>query len=188
MRNFHKLCEGVPVFSALHQIQKAPQLWGQNNFRTSYENTPHVDVDDIWIRFSALEKCYDPKVIGEVIEDQAPVWYPAKHVLTEIKTLVLNLGRVVDAYEVGRVLVTRIKPGGRILPHADTDGAYVNAGDIARYHIVLQGLPGSIFRCGEEQVQMLTGEVWWFKADEVHEVLNSSADDRIHLIADFRCW
>lgn len=195
MRNFQKIAENVPVTNALHQLLRlGGPLWNEHKFRTTYEGTPHIDVDDIWLRFSSLEACYGPApdseklVVGEVIEDTKPIWYPAAKILTETKNLVLNLGRAVDAYELGRLLITRIKPGGRILPHSDTDGAYVKQGDIARYHTVLSGRPGSIFRCGDEQVAMLSGEVYWFDASKEHEVLNGSDTDRIHLIADYRCW
>lgn len=190
MRNFQKIAEGLPVAGLLHQVQKNQHLFNENKFRTTYEGTPHVDVDDIWLRFSALERCYPASgsLTNEVMEDNEPIWFPAAAVLTEAKGLVLNLARAVDSYKLGRVLITRIKPGGRILPHADVDGAYVHAPGIARYHTVLQGAPGSQFRCGEERVQMLTGEVWWFDAGKEHEVLNSSEMDRIHLISDYQCW
>jgi hypothetical protein len=55
-----------------------------------------------------------------------------------------------------------------------------------RFHVVLQGLPGSLYHCGDEVVQMRTGTVWWFQHREVHSVENNSADDRIHLLVDFR--
>lgn len=61
-------------------------------------------------------------------------------------------------------------------------------GDIARYHLVVQGLPGSMYRCGEEEVCMQTGETWWFNAHLEHEIRNGSADDRIHLMCDLRKW
>lgn len=193
MRNFYRLAENVPMLTLQHQLAKAKHLWNENKFRTTYQGTPHVDVDDIWVRFSSLEKCY-PKDAGEegltneVMEDTGAVWYPAKEALSEIRDLSLNIGRLVNGYSLERVLITRIKPGGQILPHADTGGAYVQLPDISRYHAVIQGAPGSWFRCGQEKVQMLTGEVWWFDAGEEHEVLNSSEMDRIHLIVDWRCW
>ena len=55
-----------------------------------------------------------------------------------------------------------------------------------RFHVVLQGLPGSLYRCGDEEVQMLSGQVWWFQHREIHEVLNNSADARLHLLVDMR--
>ena len=35
-------------------------------------------------------------------------------------------------------------------------------------------------------VNMLTGEIWWFNNQAEHEIINNSADDRIHLIVDIR--
>ena len=93
-----------------------------------------------------------------------------------------------SAYELGRVLITRIPPGGQILPHRDDAGEYVNMRDIARYHVVIQGLPGSLYHCGNETVNMRTGQIWWFNAKLDHAVINESADDRIHLLCDVRTW
>jgi len=53
---------------------------------------------------------------------------------------------------------------------------------------VLQGLPGSLYKCGDETVEMLTGEIWWFDAHSTHEVLNNSAGDRVHLLVDVRIY
>lgn len=172
-----------------HQLMRNKQLWNENRFRTEFPNTPHVDVDDIWLRFSDVEKCTTTTV---VIGDDKPVWYPAAQVLYEARPLIRGLMHQVNAYELGRVLISRIPPGGRILPHRDDAGEYVLTPDIARYHVVLQGLPGSLFVCGEgddqETVCMETGEVWWFDARSCHQVVNNSADDRIHLLVDVRSW
>jgi len=185
LRNFDKIMDGVNVGPLAHALVRNPDLWNKNTFRTSFENTPHKDVDDIWLRFS------DPshlEAIEKVINDAGSVWYPAKEALPEARPIINGLMSQVRAYQLERVLITRIPPGGVILPHADNHGDYVHAGDIARYHVVIQGLPGSMFRCGEETVCMRTGEVWWFNAHVEHEVANHSADDRIHLLVDVRTW
>lgn len=188
MRNFHRIAAGMNFNLLLHEIQRHPELWNENKFRTTYENTPHADVDDIWLRYSSLERCYAEDSTGEVQNDTNVEWFQAKELLPQARPIVLTLMATVGAYSLLRLLVTRIKPGGRILPHADTDGTYVQLNDIARYHCIAQGLPGSKFRCGNEVAEMLTGEIWWFNAALEHEVLNESPDDRIHLIADVRLW
>lgn len=185
MRNFHKIATNVNTLPLLHAVQRHPELWNVNKFRTSFPNTPHSEVDDIWLRFSDPETC---TTIGNVIGDDRPIWHSAAEILTQARPLVLDLMRAVDAYDLGRLLVTRLAPGGRILRHADKDGDYVQALDRARYHVVLQGLPGSLYVCGNETVCMQTGEVWWFNAHEEHEVVNNSEDDRIHLLVDVRTW
>jgi len=120
--------------------------------------------------------------------DGASVWHPAAAELPQTKPLILNLMRFAEAYELNRVVITRLAPGRRILPHADDQGAYVHDPHRQRVHVVLQGLPGSLYRTGDETVQMLTGEVWWFNPLLEHEVQNNSADDRIHMLVDMRCW
>lgn len=188
MRNFQLIGRGLDMTALHHALIRQPELWNQNQYRTKYEGTPHVDVDDIWLRYSAPEKTGDLANHGPVQNDQGPIWYPAAQKLPEAKPLILNLMAYLGAYELGRVVISRIPPGGRILPHADVHGDYVHIQDGARYHIVVQGLPGSIFRCGDEEVNMQTGETWWFNYAETHEVINNSSDSRIHLMADVRLW
>ena len=81
-------------------------------------------------------------------------------------------------------MLNKIRPGGRIFPHADTP---VHATYWDRFHYVVQSSPGVMFRVGEEKVNMQTGEAWWFQNLVEHEVVNNSAEDRIHLVIDIRC-
>lgn len=194
MRYFDNVLTGVNVAPLRHQLSRHPKLWNADRFRTTYPGTAHTDVDDILIRFSDTGKAgKDTIVMGDGHE---VIWHPAAAVLTEVKPLVMGLMALVNGYSLERCLISRVPPGGRILRHKDAEGHYVNQGSIARYHIVVQGLPGSLFRCGpspddreqDEVVCMGTGEVWSFDAHSYHEVLNNSADDRIHLMADVRIW
>lgn len=186
MKNFQKIAAGVDVLPLLHAVQRAPDLWNQNKWRTTYKGTPHVDVDDIWIRYAPPQATGDTNDVNPVVQDTHPVWYAAFNQLPQVRPLIFDLMRRVEAYELGRVLITKIKPGGQILPHSDAVGAYTDQEDGGRYHIVLQGLPGSLFNAGDETVCMQTGEVWWFNHLAVHSVVNNSADDRIHLLVDTR--
>lgn len=185
MRYFYKLAEGYPVWPVLHELARKSHLWNANTFRTSFPNTPHVDVDDILLHFSDTSVC---STTGAVIGDTRPIWHPAMSELQSVKPLVMALISQTGGYSLERLLISRVRPGGKILAHADKDGDYVQQTDIARYHVVLQGLPGSLFHCGNETVCMRTGEVWWFNAHEQHAVENNSTDDRIHLLVDLRTW
>ena len=185
MRHFQRIgdIDPMPLMLAL---QQQPGLWNAHRYRTTYRNTPHGEVDDILLRFAAPERTTDPADLMPVQEDVAPVAYPAWTALPAARPLVFDLMRRVEAVTLGRVIISRLKPGGRILPHADTDGAYVERDDGMRFHIALQGLPGSLYHCGGETVCMQTGSVWWFQHREVHAIENNSADDRIHLLVDVR--
>lgn len=179
MKNFQRLAFNLDVGPILHALQLQPDLWNENPLRQTFEGSPHAAVDDIWLRFG------EPRdTIKEVGDDLEAVSFPAWHRLPQVRPLIYDLMRRVEAERLGRAIITRLAPGGRIDPHADVLGAY--ASYYSRYHIVLQGLPGAIFQSGDEAVQMRSGEVWWFNAAPVHAVFNNSADDRIHLLVDLK--
>ncbi len=185
MRNFQLIAGGVDVLPLLHAVQRSEHLFNVHRFRTTFANTPHGDVDDILLRFS------DPSIAKDgdtaaVMADGNCVWHPAAAALPQVRPILLDLMRRVEAYGLDRVVITRLRPGGRIKPHADNEGAYTADPERARYHIVLQGLPGSLYHADRETVCMRSGEVWWFEARVIHEVENNSSDDRIHLLADMR--
>lgn len=186
MKFFTRIASGVDVMPLVMAIQTRQHLFNQHNFRTTYTGTPHGDIDDVILRFSAPEKTVDPDHLADVLEDIEPVFYPAWGELPQVRPIVFDLMRRMEAFSLGRVIITRLRTGGRIAPHADTDGDYVARDDGMRFHVVLQGLPGSLYHCGDETVQMLSGEVWWFQHREVHSVENNSADARLHLLVDLR--
>jgi hypothetical protein len=182
MRNFLRLAHGLDTRQHLLELARAPELWNQHRLRTGVPGSVNSEVDDILIRFPAAD--------SEVsrAEDLSCCWYPALAALPSLQSVILDLGRKFQAYALDRVVISRLAPGKRIFPHADDYGAYGTDPERQRFHLVLQGLPGSIYRCGEETVTMLTGEVWWFNSRVEHEVLNNSSDDRLHLMTDFRTW
>lgn len=186
MRNFLKIVDGVDVLPLVHSLQRHPDLWNEDRCRTTFENSPHAQVDDILLRFEAFDPAA-PDLEAEL--ERAPrTFRHAWDVLPEARPIIAGLMVRVGAYELARVVITRLAPGGQILPHADTRGSYANLPDIARYHVVLQGLPGSLFHCGGEDVCMETGQVYWFNAHEIHACINNSIDDRIHMLVDVRLF
>lgn len=165
----------VPLQVAL---STRPHLWNQNTLRTAHAGTAHAEVDDIWLRFNRLQ--------GDglsVVNDLDCYNYPAFFELPQARALVSGLMARVEGERLGRCLVTRLKPGAVITPHVD-QGSPATYYD--RFHIVVKSTPGCLFRSGDEQVHMQTGEIWWFDNCQEHEVLNYSADDRIHVVVDIR--
>lgn len=180
MRHFVQIAANVDVLPMLFALHRNPDLWNGERFRTTYPNTPHSQADDILLRFSDPSVC---NTVSTVIGDDKPIWHPAASLLPW-QPIALDLMRRIGAYQLDRLMITRLKPGARIAPHADDEGEYVNAPHRARFHVVLQGLPGSLYHNADEVVCMKTGEVWTFNPLLVHSIENNSADDRIHLIAD----
>lgn len=164
----------------LHTIIRKPELWDQDKCRTTFKDTPHGEANDILLRFSQTDKDHLDKV-GDELEAVD------RDVMKEIpgaKMLATNILQLVNGTRLGRVVITRLEPGKKILAHADVMGDYSKY--YSRYHVVLQGLPGSLFNCGDETVNMLTGQVWWFDASSEHSVSNNSKDDRVHMMVDVR--
>lgn len=173
MRYFYMLTEGINVQPIMNSLMRHHELWNADETRTTFEGTPHADVDDILLRFGSPD--------GDDLEATDT---DAMHQLQGAKQMALDILKLVNGSRLGRVVITRTEPGKKILPHKDTLGKY--AGYYTRYHVVLQGLPGSLFTCGDETVQMLTGSLWWFDAAAEHSVVNNSQDDRLHLLIDVR--
>lgn len=178
MRNFLQIAGGLDVTSTLLALSLAPDLWNENDLRTKHPGTVHAEADDIWLLFNRI-----PDNPAEVVDDVAVIPYRAWGDLHALRAQVLDLVRRVDGIQLGRVMITRLKPGGKIYPHVD-QGAPAELFD--RYQIALQSQPGANFRIADETVNFATGEVWWINNRLEHEVVNNSRDDRIVCIVDVR--
>jgi hypothetical protein len=181
MRHFTPIAGNVDTVPLMNALANHPELWNEHRLRTTFEGTPHGEVDDIWLRFNADLG----QEVAKFADDLEAVWYPAADALRPAREIVANVMGRLWGERLGRVLITRLAPGKRILPHRDVIGKY--ASYYSRYHVSLCGHPGSLFRAADETVTMRTGEVWRFDASAEHEVINNSADDRINLLIDIRC-
>ena len=156
----------------------SPGLWNENDLRTGHPASPHAAVDDIWLLFNRIPS--DP---ADLIDDTRVQPYRAWWALAPLRNLVLDVARRVDGVALGRVVVTRLRPGARILPHVDEGAA---AEHFTRFQIALQSLPGAMMRIGTEEIGFRTGDVWLIDNRAEHEVVNNSADDRVVCIVDVR--
>lgn len=163
---------------ALKEVQSHPELWNQNELRTKHQGTMHSDVDDIWLRFNKINGN-----LPNILNDVEAIWYPPADVLRCIVGMIHTVFQMERGVRLGRCFLSRLRPGGRIRRHED-QGAY--PAYYERYHVVLQGGPGNFFFCGNENIEMQSGEVWWFQNLVEHEVVNHMQQDRIHLIMDLK--
>lgn len=142
-----------------------------------------MECDDIWLRFNDIAEYEATGNAALVIDGHESINYPAFAQLPAARPFVFGLMMLVQGERLGRVLITRLAPGKRILPHIDGGD---HAAYYKRYQLMLQSEPGVLFRAGGEMVSMRTGECWWFDNSAEHEVINNSADDRIALIIDIK--
>ena len=173
----------LEVAPLLNALACQPQLWNAERLRTTYPGTPHGDISDILLRFADLPRFRVTGDIEVLMGNQPQRWYPAARVLPEAFPLVAQVMGLACAEQLGRVMVTKLPPGGHIAPHRD-EGGYPQA--YQRWQLPLQGDEGCLFRCATEAVTMRPGELWTFCAEEEHEVWNHGAVDRIVLIVDAR--
>lgn len=194
MRNFHRLATGINVGPLVAALYRNPDWWHEDTYLRTFPQGPFGECDSIILRFPPrpVPKTEEEKEEYLRTTDQHEcVDQPIYGRLPEARQLVMNLFAYVGGTRLGRVMINRVQPGGRIFKHADT---LDHANYWHRHHICLQSAPGVVFTAGDEQVFMAPGEAWWFnngkgKADEArpeHEVFNGSAVERIHLVMDVR--
>jgi hypothetical protein len=163
------------------QIARQRDLWKADTYLRDYPQGPFEDVETIFLRFP-------PSSVTELERSAKDphecIWMDGALHLPAARPLIFSLMGTVEGERLGRVMLNKIRPGGRIFAHADTP---IHAEYWDRFHYVVQSAPGVVFRVGDEQVHMQTGEVFWFQNLIEHEVLNNSAEDRIHLVIDIRC-
>ena len=179
MRNFYKLAENMDIVPLMSALKANPDLWNENTLRTKHSGTDHSEVSDIWLRFNEASD------ESTVTDDKECINYPAIFKLPEAQHFIFWLMSRVKGERVGRCVITELAPGRTITPHVDMGAP---AEYYERYHVVLSGHKGSVFRAGDEQVTMLTGDVWWFDNQQEHEVINNSAEERVHLIIDIKVF
>jgi len=189
VRNFHKIAAGIdvgPLMLALHRHDKSSGIWREDTYLRKYPQGPFGDCESVILRFPT--KSDDPE--QQEAEMQAPGFdqhenldQPVFKLLPEARPLIFSLMSFVQGERLGRVIINKLRPGGVIYPHADS-APHCTYYD--RFHIVLQSMPGVVFRCESEKVYMGVGEAWWFDNSREHEVINNSADDRIHMVIDIR--
>jgi len=190
MRNFLRIAEGMNVKPLLNALYRKPELWKADDFLRKFPQGPFGETDTIYLRFQEhvpvetdeeLQLYQQNKLAGHDLHE-CP-WRPEVNELPEARTHIMGLVTALGATRLGRCMINRVVPGGRIFPHADSPW---HASYWDRYHLVLQSRPGNTFRCEDETIWMREGEIWWFQNALEHEVINNSDADRIHLVMDLR--
>jgi quercetin dioxygenase-like cupin family protein len=181
MNHFLLITSGLDVLPLLYAITRMPQLWDQHTLRTTHPGTPHTEVSDIWCRFNDLGEYEATGDIAAVADQHESIPYPAWWLLPELRPLVFGLMTRVQATRLGRVLITKLRPGCRIAPHADSKPHSVY---YQRHHITLTSPPECLFRVEDEVLNLAPGTCWYVNNALEHEVINHGDSDRLTLIVD----
>jgi len=174
----------MPLLLAIRR--RGAEIWKEDTYLRDYPQGPFGEIESVILRFPPRSVHETEDALKNHLADfdqHENVDQPVFKLLPEARAIVFALMNAVQGERLGRVMINKIAPGGVIFPHADTPA---HAEYYSRFHVVLQSSPGVVFRCGDEQVYMATGEVWWFNNKLEHEVINNSGADRIHMICDIR--
>lgn len=180
MSNFQPIGQ-ADVLPLLHQIHRQPELWKADTYLRDYPQGPFGDTETIFLRFP-------PVSVSELerskIDQHECIWMDGAVHLPAARQIIFQVMGRVEGERLGRVMINKLRPGGRVFPHADTPE---HAQYWDRYHVVLQSSPGCQFRCADECIYMPPGQVWHFRNELEHEVNNNGSLDRIHMVMDVRC-
>lgn len=191
MRHFLKIADIDPI-PLLLELARQPELWNQNQTRTSHPLSAHRTLDDILLRYNNFELGDD--FTKKVCAELEAVNMPAFNLLPAAAPIVFGLMARVCGERLGRVFISRIAPNVSIPPHSDrippAEETYPDqippAVYYERFQVTLQTQPGVVFTAEEEQIYMAPGEIWWFDNEVIHSVENNSDNDRISMVVDIR--
>lgn len=178
MNNFILKADKLNVTYIKNEIEDNENLFNSVPLRTNYKDSPHREVDDILLRGPFIGEGSDLTYLQNDIQCYT---YKAFQYFPETYKAVLDINRFVEGEQIGRVIVTRLKPGASITPHIDEGDA---AEMYDRYHLVIQSDEGSEFHIEDQMVNMKEGQLYWVDNNKKHWVNNNGTVDRIHLIVD----
>jgi ABC-type nitrate/sulfonate/bicarbonate transport system ATPase subunit len=172
LKNFRRVREHVEIKTILEELARQPGAW---KVRTGRQGIAVEQEAAIPIRGLRRSKIGDRsrRDVQESRYTTLSKSFPS--VVSFIEGFAADEG-----LGLGRARIVKLPPGSRVPSRRDR-GEYYARRD--RYHLVLRS-EGTWMRCGEEQVTMREGELWWFDNKEEHEARNESDRDRIHLIFD----
>lgn len=173
MNNFRHIgFSDVAIAAAILPFHAAH--FSDETYRQNYAGSAHPESETVYLRmppvlslegmFSSLE-----------VENRPLMLVP------EFAELVYAMASKI-AGRLARVMLIKLKAGGRIHPHID-QGDYAEATD--RYHLPIITNDGAWLRSGSETKHLAAGEIWAFNKHVLHEGANEGTEDRIHLVADF---
>ena len=163
------------------ELELAPEVWNTFKARTQHPQSPHREVDDIWVRYNPIENFTgDLKTFNE---EHIAQWYPVVKKLPSVKSVVEEVFSRLEGLELGAVLITRIPAGAQVYPHVDLGW---HARHFEKYCVQIKGNMQQAFKCKDEERRTEDGDVWWFDNSHAHWVTNNSDEDRITLIICIR--
>lgn len=177
---FVQLASGIDTTPVLLDLLRNADLWDRNPMRRTYEGSPHGQMVDIAVRYMPE----DMVTLEARRSEHRNIFWPAWHALPSLRPMVFALMTRVQAVELGSILITKLPPGGEILPHSDA-GSWAPEYYTTKAHVTLAGQ--AVTTCEGEQCLQRQGECWTFDNLLMHSIKNVGENDRICCIVSMRC-
>jgi hypothetical protein len=177
--NFRLIANDFNVAPLRDRLCNNPDLFGLYDFRGAAYGSPHTQMRDIWVRYKDVRPHLEAGDMTGFCDEHEPMWYPVSFKMPEVFPVVTELMERVQAKRLGGVLITRVPPGGRIDPHVD-HGWHAEYYD--KYYVPILNNSGATFNFPDGAIAPKDGEVYWFRNDVPHWVINDSQTDRIAMI------
>lgn len=174
-----RIASGIDTLPLQLELLRNAPLWDQNPQRRTYPNSPHRAMQDITVR-------YMPEGLINISSRSAEhrnVFWPAWGALPSLRPMVFGLMARVCAVELGSIIITKLPPGGEILPHSDA-GSWAPEYYNTKAHITLAG--AAVTRCEDEDCRQAAGDIWTFDNLLTHAISNVGDGDRVCVIVSMR--
>lgn len=163
------------------ELKRAPELWNEFDLRTNHPESPHRELDDIFVRYNARENFKGDR--GEFNEAHDAVWWKSVIKLPTAQRLAFEVMEAVDGERLGMVLITRIPAGATCHPHVDNGW---HARHFDKFALQLTSAPGQAFHVEQLTLSAEPGECYFFDNSRPHWVINKSSEDRMTMIVCIR--
>lgn len=175
--NIQLLPQRFDVTPLVQQLEAHPEVWNQHRWRTEHPRSPHREVDDIWVRYNAIEN------VGPHFNDpHEPVWYGVSESIPSARSIAENVASV-RRQALGGVLITRIPPFKQVYPHVDRGWHAENTDKIG---VLVQGNHSQHFCFDDVSLGCEVGDAFEFCNQFPHWVLNPTTEPRVTLIVCLR--
>ena len=160
----------MDVAPLLAELEKRPDRWLVNTSRQEQIRCQR-DTQTIFLR--TARKPFPPDTPGSEVHATADTKES-----TNFPRAMAAASQIADRMngELGRVMIVRLKPGGKIYAHKD-QGAYYRVRN--RFHLILQAGEGCLLRCQDATVATRAGQLSIGRDANIssHHVIGSSLRD-----------
>lgn len=180
---FSRLDISADVSELSQRLKDMPELFGRISARKYAAGSPHSGMTDIWVRYNDYRPFAESGDWSRINDPHESVWYPDSFEIPQARDIAMKLMAHVGGERLGGILITKIPPGGVIELHTDHGW---HAGYYDKYYVAIDNAERSIFIFPDGHFEAKKGDVYWFRNDVQHAVINGSDRDRVAMIVCIR--